>query len=98
MTHLDDGADLRAVMERALCDLDAPDHWGPAALASGRRIRTRRRVTGAVSGVAACAVLTAVFAIPALGDGGATTPGTRPARTWVPRASSRHRHRRRPTR
>ncbi|MDQ4055545.1 MAG: hypothetical protein M3237_23030 [Actinomycetota bacterium] len=75
MTHLDDGADLRALMDRSVCDLDAPDHCGPAAVASGRRIRRRRRAMGAVSGVAACAVVTAVFAIPALGDGGGSTPG-----------------------
>ena len=74
MTHLDDGADLRAVMDRSLHDLAAPAHCGPAAVASGRRIRRRRRAMGAVSGVAACAAVTAVFAIPALGDGGGTAP------------------------
>jgi hypothetical protein len=76
MTHLDDGADLRAVMDRSVRDLDAPERAGRAAVASGRRIRRRRRAVGAVSGVAACAAVTAVFAIPALGDGGGpTTPG-----------------------
>lgn len=75
MTHLDDGADLRSVMERSLRDLAAPDDCGPAAVASGRRIRRRRRAVGAVCGVAAGAVVAAVVAIPALGDGGGATPG-----------------------
>jgi len=75
MTHLDDGADLRATMERSMRDLHAPDHCGPAAVGTGRRIRRRRRAMGAVSGVAACAAVTAVFAIPALGEGGGATPG-----------------------
>lgn len=74
MTHLDDGADLRAVMERSVRDLDAPDHCGPVAVVTGRRLRRRRRAMGALSGVAACAAVTAVFAIPALGDGGGAAP------------------------
>ena len=69
MTHLDDGADLRAVMDRSLRDLDAPDHCGPAALASGRRIRTRRRVTLSLTGVAAVAAV-AALTLPALGGAG----------------------------
>ena len=66
MTDLDDGADLRAVMDRSMSDLDAPDHCGPAAVASGRRIRTRRRMTVALTGVAAVAAVTALT-LPALG-------------------------------
>ena len=73
MTHLDDGADLRAVMERSLRDLDAPDRCGPAALASGRRRRTRRRVTFTLSGVAAVAAV-AALTLPSLGGSGGASP------------------------
>lgn len=66
MTHLDAGADLRAVMERSLRDLDAPQHCGPAAVASGRRMRTRRRVAVGLGGVAAIAAV-AALALPTLG-------------------------------
>ncbi len=73
MTHLDDGADLRAVMDRSLRDLDAPDHCGPAALATGRRIRTRRRVTMSLAGVATVAAV-AALTLPALGGSGGASP------------------------
>ena len=69
MTNLDDGADLRAVMDRSLRDLQVPDHCGPAALASGRRIRTRRRATAALAGVATVAAV-AALTLPALGGSG----------------------------
>jgi hypothetical protein len=74
MTHLDDGADLRAVMDRTMRDLDAPERCGPAALATGRRIRSRRRAAAALTGAATVAAVTAAFAIPALGGSGDATP------------------------
>jgi hypothetical protein len=68
MTHLDDGADLRAVMERSVHDLAAPDHCGPAALATGRRLRTRRRVAASLTGLAAAVV--AAVTLPAIAGSG----------------------------
>lgn len=74
MTHLDDGADLRAVIDRAMRDLRAPEHCGPAALVTGRRIRRRRRAASAGAGVAAAAAVTAAVAVPALGGSGGAAP------------------------
>jgi len=73
MTHLDDGADLRAVMERSVRDLAAPDHCGPAAIASGRRTRTRRRLAVSLTGVATVAAV-AALTLPTLGGSDTTTP------------------------
>jgi len=74
MTHLDDGADLRAVMDRSLRDLDAPDHCGPTAIASGRRMRTRRRLAVGLTGAAVITV--AVASLSTLGGSGSATPET----------------------
>lgn len=66
---LDDGASMRATMERALQDVHAPAGLGHDAVAIGRRLRTRRRLgvaAGAAMGVAAVAVIAA----PHLGEGG----------------------------
>lgn len=73
MTHLDDGADLRAVMERSMRDLEAPDRCGPAAMVTGRRLRTRRRVTVSLVGVAAVAAV-AALTLPSLGGSGGASP------------------------
>jgi hypothetical protein len=86
MTHLDDGADLRAVLDRSLRDLDAPDHVGPAAMASGRRSRTRRRAALTLTGVAAVAAVTALT-LPALGGSGGARSSFADDPTPVPEPS-----------
>ena len=82
MTDLDDGADLRAVMDRSLRDLDAPDHCGPAALAAGRRIRDptsrdRHRSTGVAAVAAVTALVTCRASVAAPSDADRRSP-TRP--------------------
>lgn len=69
-THLDDGADVRATLQRALHDTHAPDVV-PAAVTAGRRIRNRRRAAVAAGGIATIAAVGAL-AFPALGGGGST--------------------------
>lgn len=76
-TQLDDGADLRATLHRALHDTTAPDVTATAVVA-GRRIRTRRRAAVAVGGISALAVVGAL-ALPALGGVGSTAPDRVPA-------------------
>ncbi len=83
---LDDGADLRALMERTISPLSAPDEVGPVALTRGRRLRNRRRAGVGIAGlVAATAVAAAV--VPSLGGSETTAPvasDPTPAPTPVP--------------
>lgn len=65
---LDDGATMRATMERALHDVHAPADLGRAAVARGHRLQQRRRL-GLAAGGAAAAAAVALIAVPALGEG-----------------------------
>ncbi|NYJ00445.1 hypothetical protein HNR19_001143 [Nocardioides thalensis] len=71
-TQLDDGADVRATLHRALHDTTAPDVTS-TAMAAGRRIRNRRRGAVAAGGISAIAAVGALT-FPALGGGGSTAP------------------------
>lgn len=78
MTHLDDAADLRAVMERSLRDLDQPDHLHATVLGRGRRARRRRQAALAVGGLAAGVTAIGLTAA-ALHGTSSTTSGIDPA-------------------
>jgi hypothetical protein len=65
---LDDGTDLRTVMERALQDVQAPADLGRHALAGGRRLQVRRRI-GLAAGGAAAAAAVALIVVPGFGEG-----------------------------
>lgn len=75
MTDLDTGADLHALMDRALADLDTPTtriHDG--SVRRGRTARRRRRAGAVLGGVAAAAVVTALV-LPSL-TGSPSTEGS----------------------
>jgi hypothetical protein len=75
MTDLHDGADLRERIDRAMSDLSAPAGLTETALTHGRRLRRRRRIVTAGSGLAAVAVIAALV-VPALSGGGPSSgPG-----------------------
>lgn len=74
MTDLDHGADLRERFDHAMNDLSAPDGLTSAVLADGHRLRRRRRVLTASTGVAAAAVITALVAANLGGSAPSTGP------------------------
>lgn len=66
MTDLDPGTDLRALMDRALCDLPTPTHRiQDGSLRRGRGVRRRRRLGAALGGLTAI-VLAAGIAWPSV--------------------------------
>ncbi len=74
MTDLDHGADLRERFDHAMNDLSAPDGLTSAVLADGHRLRRRRRILTASTGVAAAAVITALVAANLGGSAPSTGP------------------------
>lgn len=70
--QLDDGADVRATLQRALHETTAPDVTA-SAITAGSRIRTRRRAAAATGGIAAV-VAVGALTLPALGGGASTAP------------------------
>jgi len=89
MTDLDSGADLHALMDRALADLPTPtEQLHAGALRVGRPLRRRRRAGAAAVGVAVVAALAAVT-VPFVGGSGpapgqvATDPPANQPRTFV---------------
>lgn len=76
MTDLDsrppmDDADLRALLDRCLSDVQAPDGLHASALATGRRLRTRRRAGQLTGGLIAAACTAIVVTTLGGGDGSA---------------------------
>jgi len=74
MPPLDD-ADLRALLDRCLSDVQAPDRLPASALAAGRRLRTRRRAGQVTGGLVAAAACAAVVVVTVGGSHGTVTPG-----------------------
>lgn len=70
-----DEAQLRSLLERSLSDVQAPDRLHDSALASGRRLRTRRRAGQVAGGLLAAAACTALVVTSVGGSNGTADPG-----------------------
>lgn len=70
-----DEAELRALLDRCLADVQAPDRLPASALAAGRRLRRRRRAGQITGGLLAAAACTAVIAVAAGGSHGTDDQG-----------------------
>jgi hypothetical protein len=70
-----DEAELRSLLDRSMSDCQAPDRLHDSALASGRRLRTRRRARQVTGGLLAAAACTAVVVTTVGGGNGTGDPG-----------------------